>query len=136
MSQALVALLVNVLWTMGLVGAMGTWRVAQVLAKQKRSNEFPSGSEHGSPLYWRYNRAHINSAENLPLFAAVVLVGTVVGETGSLFGDLAVFYVVARICQSIIHLSSGSVMAINMRFTFFTLQLASLVWMVVILFLR
>ena len=50
-----------------LVTAIGAFRVLQVLTRKKAANEFPSGTPHGGDLYWRLNRAHMNTAENLPL---------------------------------------------------------------------
>jgi uncharacterized MAPEG superfamily protein len=123
------ALMGFVFWTVFLVLAIGGVRVMQVAAGQTAVNGFPSGQPHGSDGYWRLNRAHLNCVENLPLFAAVVLAGHVTGLTAGTFATLAEIYVIARVLQSIIHVSSGSAMAVNLRFTCFVVQLGCLVTM-------
>ena len=127
MTTPLWCLLGFVAWTLVLlVGVAGT-RTAAVLVGQKRANEFPSGVPHGGDAYWRLNRAHLNCLENLPLFATVVLVATVAGIRAPLLDTLACVYLGARVGQSITHVSSGSVIAVNVRFTFFLVQVGCLV---------
>jgi uncharacterized MAPEG superfamily protein len=106
---------------------VGFSRVGEVLSGKKKANEFPSGVPHGGDAYWRLNRAHMNCVENLPLFASVVLVATVAGVKAPLLDTLARVYLGARIGQSVTHVSSGSVMAVNVRFTFFLVQMGCLV---------
>jgi len=120
-------------WTLLLVVAVAASRTVQVVTGSKRPDEFPAGVPHGDDAYWRLNRAHLNCAENLPLFASVVTVGTLAGITWPLFGTLAQVYLGARIVQSVIHISSGSVLAVNARFTAFLVQLFCLgrmIWLV------
>lgn len=45
--------------------------------------------------------------ENLPVFGAIVVVGTLLGTTGPYFSALCMIYLGARIGQSLAHLSSG-----------------------------
>ena len=71
----------------------------------------------------------MNCVENLPLFGAVVLAGHVTGLTAGTFATLAQVYVLARVAQSLIHIASGSVMAINARFACFLVQLGCLITM-------
>jgi uncharacterized MAPEG superfamily protein len=129
MTTPIYALMGFVFWTVFLVLAIGGARVMQVLAGQTAVNGFPSGQPHGSDAYWRLNRAHLNCVENLPLFAAVVLAGHVTGLTAGTFATLAQVYITARVLQSIIHVSSGSVMAVNLRFTCFVVQVGCLLTM-------
>jgi uncharacterized MAPEG superfamily protein len=127
MTTPLWCLLGFVVWTMVLLVAVGGARVAQVLRGEKQPNEFPSGVPHGGDRYWRLNRAHLNCVENLPLFGAVVLVAAVAGVKDPMLDTLARTYLAARIGQSVIHVASGSAMAVNVRFTFFLIQLGCLV---------
>ena len=137
MSTPLLCLIGYVLWTIVLVLAVAGQRVAQVLTGKKAPNAFPSGVQHGSDAYWRANRAHVNAAENLPMFAAVVLVGALTSaDTDPHFGTLAVVTLCARVAQSCIHLASGSASAVNLRFTAFCVQLGCIVWMSVLLIQR
>jgi len=129
MTTPLYALMGFVFWTLLLVVAIGVARVLQVLSGKTAPNAFPAGQPHGSAGYWRLNRAHMNCVENLPLFAAVVLAGHVTGLTTGTFATLSQVYIAARVAQSIIHVSSGSVMAVNLRFTCFLVQLGCLLTM-------
>jgi len=127
MTTPLWCLLGFVVWTLVLLLGVGFSRVGAVLSGQKKANEFPSGVPHGGDAYWRLNRAHMNCVENLPLFASVVLVATVAGVKAPLLDTLARVYLGARIGQSITHVSSGGVMAVNVRFTFFLVQVGCLI---------
>lgn len=130
MTTPLYCLIGFVLWTAVLVCSVGLVRCILVLKGKKRSNEFPSGSQHGGDTYWRANRAHVNCVENLPLFAAVVLTATVIGIDTPAFGTMASVYLVARVCQSLVHIASGTALAVNVRFAFFLTQLLVLFLMI------
>ena len=116
-------------WMIFLVLCLAVVRVGQVLRGKKQANEFPSGIPHGSPREWRLNRAHMNTAENLPIFATVVLVGSLAGVSGATFATLAQVCLGARMVQSIVHVSSNAVMAVNLRFAALAAQLVSFIWM-------
>lgn len=129
MTTALWCLLGFAVWAVVLVSGIGAVRVMQVLTRQKRANEFPSGQPHGAEMYWRLNRAHMNTLENLPIFGAVVVVGTLAQVQAPLFQTLAQVVIAARVAQSLIHVSSGSVPAVNARFAAFVTQVVSFAWM-------
>ncbi|XDD50782.1 MAPEG family protein [Leptospira sp. WS92.C1] len=133
MNPAIIALLGFVLWTI----LLGLWVVSirsfKVLKGEKKSNEFPGGIQHGSDFYWRLNRAHVNCIENLPLFATLVLIGSFAGVLDSTFALVCEVILVARILQTTAHLSSGSALAVNVRFTGFLIQYGSflcLLWQI------
>jgi len=121
-----------ILWTVLLLIAIGAARVAQILAGKARASDFTSGIPHGGDRYWRLNRAHMNCLENLPLFSAVVLTGAVIGADAPLLDRFSELYLVARVGQSLTHISSGSERAIQVRFAFFTFQLLCLLGMILI----
>jgi uncharacterized MAPEG superfamily protein len=103
-----------------------------VIRGQAKADSFTPGVPHGSDSYWRINRAHLNTVENLPIFAAIVLAGWVVGMETATFNRLAIVVVVARIVQSAIHIASGSVVAITFRFTALAVQLICGIWMAIL----
>lgn len=107
-------------------------RAAQIAGGRARPSEFPSGMPHGGDRYWRLNRAHMNCLENLPLFAAVVLTGAVIGADSPTLDLFATVFLGARIAQSAVHVASGSDTAVNVRFAFFATQIVCLVGMIVI----
>jgi len=131
MTTPLFALMGFVFWTVSLVIAIGLSRVADVASGKTAVNGFPSGQPHGSDRYWRLNRAHLNCVENLPLFGAVVLTGHVTGLVAGSFATMAQVYVAARVAQSLVHVSSGAAMAVNVRFGFFLVQMTCLILMAV-----
>ena len=122
-----------VAWTLVLLLAIAFTRVGAVLTGAKKANEFPSGVPHGGDAYWRLNRAHMNCLENLPIFGALVLVTAVAGLRAPLLDTVAKVYLAARIGQSVTHVLSGSVIAVNVRFTFFVVQVACLIQMLLMI---
>lgn len=129
MTTPLYALIGFVFWTVFLVLAIGASRVKMVSSGEFAPNAFPSGQPHGGDGYWRLNRAHMNCLENLPLFAAVVLTGHACGLTAGTFATLSQVYMAARVGQTLIHVSSGSVMAVNARFGCYIVQVGCLLTM-------
>jgi uncharacterized MAPEG superfamily protein len=124
MTIPLWCLLGFVVWTLVLLLGIAVVRVGAVLRGEKRANEFPSGVPHGGDAYWRLNRAHMNCLENLPIFASVVLVAAIAGVREPLLDTLARTFLGARVGQSIAHVASGGVVAVNVRFAFFVIQIA------------
>jgi uncharacterized MAPEG superfamily protein len=131
MSTPLLCLLGFAGWTLLLVLGVITWRSALVLVGRKRSSEFKGGVEHGDPLYWRLNRAHVNSVENLAVFGALVVTGTLARVATPTFSTLCQAVLAARIAQSLLHLASNAVPVVNARFAAFVVQWASMAWMLV-----
>ena len=117
-------------WSIALVLSIGAVRVGRVLAGKQQANSFASGTPHGGDRYWRLNRAHLNSVENLPIFATLVLVGHVAGLHAGGYATAAVCVVCARVVQSIVHVSSNANLAVNLRFTAFCIQLGGFAFMI------
>ena len=89
MTASLHCLMGFVYWTVFLVLCIATVRISQVATGKAASGDFPAGEKHGGDMYWRLNRAHANCLENLPIFAAVVLVAAAIGYGSDLFDNLA-----------------------------------------------
>lgn len=103
-----------------------------VLTGKKRAHEFASGQPHGSEFYWRLNRAHVNSVENLAIFTAIVVCALATGVQSERLGELAWVVLVARITQSLFHLAANSHVVVTARFLAFTVQLVCFGWMAAI----
>jgi uncharacterized MAPEG superfamily protein len=112
-------------WAVALVLTLATVRVLGVLTGQQAANSFPSGTPHGGDRYWRLNRAHMNTVENLPIFGALVLVAYLVPIDNAYVSGAAITVLVARIAQSCIHIASNHNMAVNLRFTAYLTQLGA-----------
>jgi len=130
---SIVALVFYALWAMALVLMIAIERTVLIVRGHVKANEFLSGLPHGNPSYWRLNRAHMNTTENLAIFAAIVLAGWAAGAESHMFNLLAVIVLVARIVQSVVHILSGSVGATWVRSLSFAAQIACEIWMAVII---
>lgn len=131
------ALLGFTVWTIALVvGGIGAIRITQVMTGQARANSFNASVPHGSERYQRSMRAHLNCVENLPIFAALVLLGSSQGMTSSPFQVAAFVVLPARVLQSSVHIWSGRNRAVLVRFVFFSVQLACFLVMAFLLAAR
>lgn len=125
----LVALVLFAVWGLLLVIAIVVTRLGLVLFQGKKAGDFPAGTQHGSDAYWRLNRAHMNVAENLPFFGALVLCGLYLQVQGFAFEVLPSLVLYARVAQSLIHVASGSRLAVTLRFTCYLVQVLSMLAM-------
>lgn len=129
--DSIIALVWFALWAIVLVLGIGAMRFRE-LRKGATPDSFKAGERHGSDVYWRLYRAHANTLENLPVFAAIVLTAWVVGMETKTFNQLAVTVLVARIVQSLIHIASGHPRAIIARFLAFAVQIVCMIWMAIL----
>ena len=131
--QSVIALVFYALWAIALVLMIAIDRFLLIARGQVKNNEFLSGVPHGNDSYWRINRAQINTTENLPIFAVIVLAAWIAGSESPLFNLLAMIVLVFRIVQSIIHILSGSQLATWFRTTAFAVQIVCEIWMAVMI---
>jgi len=125
----LVALVLFAVWGLLLVIAIGLSRLTQVVTQGKGPGDFPAGTPHGSDAYWRLNRAHLNVTENLAFFGVLVLAGLYLQVQGFAFEVLPSLVLYARVAQSLIHVASGSRLAVTLRFTCYLVQVLSMLAM-------
>jgi uncharacterized MAPEG superfamily protein len=118
------ALLGFAVWTLlVLFGTVGVYRWSRILTRQIRISEWQADLPQGSDWYQRAMRAHMNCVENLPVFAAIVLCATAAGADSRLLDLLAGAILVARICQTTVHLAFAPTdVAASVRFGFFFVQ--------------
>jgi uncharacterized MAPEG superfamily protein len=128
------ALLAFAIWTIAvLMFGIGVLRWSKILTGRAKLRDFPGDEPHGSEFYRRISRAHANCVENLPVFGAIVVSAVAAGAASPLMNALSAGVVVARICQTAVHVASGANAAIAVRFAFFALQLAAFVSMAVVI---
>lgn len=123
------SLMLFAVWGLLLVISIGTWRLAMAVSGKTPKGGFTAGTPHGSAAYWRLNRAHLNVVENLPFFGAIVLGGMVANVQDPNFQMLASIVLLARIAQTIIHVTSGAPVAILLRFSAYLVQVFSMLGM-------
>ena len=111
-------------WTLlVLFGTVGVYRWSRILTGRVRISEWQADLPQGSDWYQRAMRAHMNCVENLPVFAAIVLCATATGADNRFLDLLAGVLLVARICQTTVHLAlTPSDLAASVRFAFFFVQ--------------
>ncbi len=122
MSPSALALVGYAAWTLSLTIAIVFFRTVLTVKKERRANEFAPSGEDVSPFSGRLCRAHANCYENLPIFAALILLALVTDNAG-ITDSLARWVLVARVAQSTVHLISTSEMAVTLRATLFLVQL-------------
>ncbi len=122
MSPTAVALTGFIAWALALLILMEFLRVKLVLTSKVRSNEFVPDNSNLSPFMHRLARAQTNCLEGLPIFGGLMLVALVTNRA-TVTDGLAPVLLGARLFQSSVHLASLSVMAVNVRFTAFAVQM-------------
>jgi uncharacterized MAPEG superfamily protein len=123
MSKSAVVLTLFISWALLLLVLMEGMRSYLVLSGRVPSNAFNPENSNLSPFMQRLARAHANCLEGLPLFGGLLLVALATGRA-EVTDVLAPWLLGARVVQSSIHLASLSVIAVNARFTAFSVQMA------------
>lgn len=123
------------LWTLStLLGSVGVYRWSRILTGRARISEFSADEPHGEGWYRRAMRAHANCIENLPVYAAIVVVLVASGISGPGIDALAIVLLGARILQTTTHiLLPPSDAAVGLRFAFFATQLVCMVAMTAVI---
>ena len=108
-------------WTVLLLMAtVGVYRWVNILLCRASIASFRSDQLEGEDWYRRGTRAHANCVENLPVFGAIVLVISAIGVTGPAVNFLCTSVLIARVCQSLVHVSHVQTDAfVAVRFCFF-----------------
>jgi uncharacterized MAPEG superfamily protein len=115
------------------MATVGVYRWVAILFSNVPIASFRSDQLEGDDWYRRGTRAHANCVENLPVFGAIVFVISALGIDGPAVNALSIIVLIARVCQSLVHVShvqTGRFVAI--RFTFFCVQLICFLALIVI----
>jgi uncharacterized MAPEG superfamily protein len=133
MGATATALLGFAAWYLLLTFALGFFRSALVLSGKKAANSFATDGSDVGAFGRRLNRARDNCFETLPLFAAIALAASLADKI-AVIDPLAMYLLYARVGQSLTHVVSTSIMAINVRFALFLVQLVIYaIWVVQLL---
>ena len=125
-------------WTLLLLMVtVGIYRWGRILAGLSGIASFRSDQLEGAPWYQRGTRAHANCIENLPVFGAIVIALQAGHVTGSLVNWLSIAILAARVVQSLLHVCFIQTdKAVAFRFSFYSVQLISFIWLISIVVLR
>jgi uncharacterized MAPEG superfamily protein len=129
MTPSALALVGFVAWTLLLAIWIVSQRSMLVLTGKRAANEFDPSGRDVSQFGARLCRAHANCYENLPMFAALILLAMVTGN-GAITDPLARWALVARVGQSTVHLISTSEIAVMIRVALFSTQVGIMVYWV------
>ncbi|MBQ24372.1 MAPEG family protein [Alcanivorax sp.] len=123
------ALLIYIVWTLILALSYATYRLPLVLTGKKAASHWERGEPVDDPaILVRAKAAHLNCLENLPLFAALVLVAAATGQSETV-NAVAGFVVAARIGQSLVHLVGTSFPLVFIRASLFLAQVALMLYL-------
>jgi uncharacterized membrane protein YecN with MAPEG domain len=128
MTIPLFTLLGFALWTLLLLMfTVGVYRWQLILSGKAEIHAFAPEAPTGADWYRRATRAHVNCIENLPVFASIVVVLSLVHVEGQMVDVLCCIVLGARLCQTTVHVGFvQTARAVSFRFSFFTLQLLSM----------
>ncbi|HEV2609569.1 MAG TPA: MAPEG family protein [Noviherbaspirillum sp.] len=135
MNTTLTALTGFIAWTLFLLIVMEVIRSGLVIKKSVAVNAFRPDNANLSPFMQRLARAHANCLESLPIFGGLMLVAALSGNA-AVTDPLAYILLAARVVQSLAHLISLSVMAVNVRFIAFAVQVGIAVYWTFLLLAR
>ena len=125
-------------WTLFILFVtVGVYRWIRILTGRATIAEWRADERQGSEWYRRAVRAHLNCLETLPVYTAIVVALLTAHVNSPILDGLAITILVARICQSSIHLlveQTNTVAAI--RFAFFFMQVICMIAMGIVVTAR
>jgi len=101
---------------------MEVLRTRYILSKTVASNALKVDNSNLPPFMQRMSRAHANCYESFPIIGGLLIVALLTNRAAVTDG-LALWLFGARVVQSTIHMISTSVLATNLRFAAFAVQM-------------
>lgn len=124
--SALTPLILFALWALVLVVLLGFARGGAMQREKRAVNTFkPVGDTEQLDAF---SRAHMNTVENLPVFA-VVYISALWVDAAAPIATLGWVILGARVVQSLIHISSRSANAVRFRALMLLVQVICFVWL-------
>jgi len=120
-SAAVLTILIG--WALLLLILMEALRTRLVLSGAIAGPQLRPDNANLSAFMQRLARAQANCVEGLPIFGGLLLVALAT-DRAVVTNGLAPWLLTARFVQSLAHLASTSVFAVNVRFLAFTVQMA------------
>jgi uncharacterized MAPEG superfamily protein len=138
MSIPVWVLLAFAIWTLiSLLATIGVYRWSRILTGRATLAEWRADVPQGNEWYQRAMRAHMNCVENLPVYSAIVVALVATQIHGRIIDILALLLIAARICQTSIHVGLKQTdLVVGIRFTFFLIQIISMIVMVAIIIIN
>lgn len=115
------ALLLFAAWSLLLMFSYVNYRTMMVMRGSSAAS-WTRGSGYEVPaLVRRMENAHANCVENLPVYGAIVLAAAALGQS-AVVDATALWFLLARIGQSVVHIAGVSHVLVLVRAVFFTVQ--------------
>lgn len=133
MNYTILALIAYILWTMLLLLSLAGFRTFYNKSNNRKSLKFDaSGSDVGG-FGERLTRAHANCYESFVFVAGPMILALATGSA-AITNGLAIYMIMARLAQSIVHIVSVANIAITLRFVFFLVQFGiAAYWLILLL---
>jgi uncharacterized MAPEG superfamily protein len=124
-------LLIFALWTLlTLAFSVGAYRMGNILRGKSPYDQYRFPDVDRSERHRRALRAHMNCVENLPVYAALVVVMMYTGVFTPILSILAVVLMVFRVLHTFVHVAFRQEGKITLvRFSFFAVQFVCMLWM-------
>jgi uncharacterized MAPEG superfamily protein len=118
-------------WTLIILfTTVGVYRWSRILTGRAALSAWRADEQQGGEWYRRAIRAHLNCLETLPVYTAIVVALLTAHVTSPILDGLAITFLVARICQSLIHLLVEQTnLVAGIRFAFFLVQAICMITM-------
>lgn len=136
MTTPLLALTLFAAWTIFVLLHIAYHRWKCVFTGTVPREGFPSDVAPEDGWYRRVLQAHKNCVENLAIFAAIVLVLSLMGLESPVINNLSIAIIAGRVAQSLVHILLVQTRPVVMiRFTFFLVQVVSFIWLITLILL-
>jgi uncharacterized MAPEG superfamily protein len=125
-------------WTLFILcTTVGVYRWSRILTGRTAISAWRADDEQGGEWYRGAIRAHLNCVENLPIYTAIVVALLTAHVTSPVLDWLAITLLVARICQSSVHLLVEQTNTVaGIRFAFFFVQAICMIAMGLLIAIR
>lgn len=122
MNQTILALVGYLSWTVLLVICLGAYRTVLVMQKERAANGFKADGSDSPAFGYRLTRAFGNCVESFAFIGGAMLIGLAT-SSAAITDPLALWLLMARVGQSVVHIVSTSVLAVQIRFALFLVQI-------------
>ena len=130
MNDTILALLGYISWILILLVWLAVYRTLLVVKKQQAVNDFKADGSNASPFGQRLTRALSNCVESFAFIGGLMLLALAT-NSAVITDGLALLLLGARLGQSITHVLSTSVLAVQIRFAFFLVQVLVCIYWVI-----
>ncbi len=135
MNATILVVIGYISWTILLLLLLASYRTLLVMKRERKPNQFKSDGSDAPEFGQRLTRAQANCAESLGFTVGILLLALATGSSAVTDG-LAYFFLAARIGQSLVHIASTSVLAVQVRFVLFVVQIVICIYWLFQLFVK